>query len=154
MGWTRWQAAMPGPLGRDGAFLLAGRGVATGRCAVCGRRAHLWQVTVELPGPFPPVRLLHGCTRDHATARMPTSWSDVAAALESAGQLARSGDDVTVWHERFARYRTGQGEMAAFLASQSPAARRLALQLLANDSGLSVGTVEAVIAAVLAEPAT
>jgi hypothetical protein len=154
-GWPSWTAALPGPLGEDGGFILVGRRDSDpGRCAACGRRTRLWQATLWLPRPFPGGLEAEagGCTRAHATHVVPTTWQDVAAAFALVATALREDPKPTIWHERLAGIRQRDAERALWLSDQPGTARRLALQLWTTDGALGVADTESVVAAVLQDP--
>ena len=70
----------------------------------------------------------------------------VAAALRADGQP-------TFWHERLADMRQRQAERALWLSGQPRAARRLALELWTRNGTLRLADTEAVVTAVLSDPA-
>ncbi len=154
-GWPAWRATVLGPVGDDGGTVYLGRRDAVrGRCTTCGRHAQLWQASLALPRPFPPVLDLPGggCTRDHIVTAIPTTWTDVAAAY------ARTAFDFrTLPADRLVRAlvrrRNQLTRWAGWLHDQPPPARRLALALWTRDPHLAPPETTAVIAAVLSETA-
>jgi hypothetical protein len=155
-GWATWQAPLPHELGEDGGLIVVGRrDPSTGRCAACGRRSPLWQATVGLPPPFPGALDVPGggCTRAHAARATPGGWKDVAAVFAIVAAALHADDQPTFWHERLADMRQRQAERALWLAGQPRAARRLALELWTRNGALRLADTEAVVTAVLSDPA-
>ena len=155
-GWATWQASLPHELGEDGGLLVVGRrDPGAGRCAACGRQGPLWQATLGLPPPFPGALDIPGggCTRAHATRAAPSGWKDIAAVFAIVAAALRTDDQPTFWHERLADMRERQAERALWLAGQPRAARRLALELWTRNGALRLADTEAVVTAVLSDPA-
>jgi hypothetical protein len=156
-GAIEWVAPAPGQLGGDGGTVtVSPPSMNLGRCASCGRRAHVHVAFLVLPvcSPFGPVG--EGCCRAHAAATIAarwSSWADVAAAHTDAARELRGRREGSDWDERTADYIEHRGQYAAFLASAaSDSARRLALRLWSGDPpGLSVADTATIVAGVLAK---
>ncbi len=153
-GWPAWRATVPGPVGDDGGTVYVGRRDAVrGRCYTCGRRAQLWQASLALPQPFPPVLDLPGggCTRDHIAIAIPSTWAAVAVIYAATADEFRHLPADRLVRALVCR-RVRQARWAEWLDGQLPPARRLALTLWTRDPHLAPPETTAVIAAVLSEP--
>jgi hypothetical protein len=123
-------------------------------CPVCGEVAKQWRATMVLPPPITtPLPVGEGCTPDHAVAGAPTSWAAVAGKLtRETADLHNLTDRGEASLAELARRLSQQASAAAFLADLPAAARRLALQLWANDAALPITDVATALAGALTDP--